>query len=162
TFSFLSPQRLLQVDAYNGGTGSSTVSLACAGQTTRSQSVVAGSRVTIAPGWLGTCSSIAVSSSNGWWTNFDNVVFDAGSGQVIAAVQSLNVSRGGAPIPWPTNVGATSQVDYGQSTNYGASTPLDSTLLTSHTVQLSGLASATQYHFRVRSADSAGNLSVSG
>src|SRR5438477_1145858 len=145
TFSFLNPQRLLQIDAYNGGTGASTVSLACAGQTTRSQSVGAGSRVTITTGWLGTCSVITISSTNGWWTNFDNVVFDNGLGPVISAVQSTNVGRNGATITWTTNVGASSQVDYGPSAAYGSSTVLDPTLLTAHSVVLGGLNGATQY-----------------
>src|SRR5438876_1492813 len=162
TFSFLNPQRLLQIDAYNGGTGASTVSLSCAGQTTRSQSVGAGSRVTITTSWSGTCATITVGSTNGWWTNFDNIVFDNGLGPVISAVQSANVGRNAATITWTTNVAGSSQVDYGPSTSYGSSSVLDASLSTAHTVVLSGLNAATQYHYRVLSADSAGNLSASG
>jgi hypothetical protein len=161
-FTFTNPQRLVQIEAFNGGTGSSTVTLACAGQTTRSQSVNANQRLTIATSWLGTCTAVTITSSNSWWTNFDNLVVDNGLGPVISAVQPAAVGPDTATITWNTDVGATSQVDYGRSSTYGSSTALDSTLLTSHSVVLSGLPSATQFHFRVRSSDSAGNQSVSG
>src|SRR5262249_27776190 len=42
TFAFLTARRLVSLQAYNGGTGSSTVTLGCAGQTTKSQAVAAG------------------------------------------------------------------------------------------------------------------------
>jgi len=74
SFTLLSPNRVVQIDAYNGGSGASTVTLSCAGQPTVSVSVAARQRVTIATGWSGTCSTVTVGSSNGWDTNFDNLV----------------------------------------------------------------------------------------
>src|SRR3954468_11053705 len=87
-FTFTTPRRLLQIDAYNGGTVSSTVTLTCAGQTTKTQAVAAGQLATILTGWSGTCSSVTVGSTNGWDTNFDNVVIDDGNAPLINNVQS--------------------------------------------------------------------------
>jgi hypothetical protein len=52
-------------------------------------------------------------------------------------------------------------VEYGATTTYGSSTPLDSSLVTSHWVSLSGLTSNTLYHYRVHSANSSGVESIS-
>jgi hypothetical protein len=161
-FTFVSPQRLLQLDAYNGGTSASTITLTCGGQTTRSQSVAANTRVTIATNWAGTCSTVTIGSTNGWNTNFDNLIFDNGLGPLITAVQATNgSSHSTETVTWTTNVAATSQVEYGLTTSYGSLTPLDSTLVTAHSAGLSGLQASTLYHYRVRSSDSLGNLSMS-
>jgi hypothetical protein len=72
-FSFVTPRRLLQIDAYNGGNTASTVSLSCAGQTTRQQAVAAHQLMTVPTNWTGTCTSVTVGSTNGWDTNFDNL-----------------------------------------------------------------------------------------
>ncbi|MBI2209328.1 MAG: fibronectin type III domain-containing protein, partial [Deltaproteobacteria bacterium] len=81
---------------------------------------------------------------------------------VISNVASSSVSSNGATITWTTNEPSDSQVEYGTTTAYGNSTPLDPSLVTSHTQTLSALASNTVYHYRVRSSDAAGNLAVSG
>ncbi len=74
SFRFVTALRLVQVDAFNGGGTASTVSLSCAGQPTVTVSVPAGQLRTIATGWTGTCTTVTVTSSNGWDTNFDNLV----------------------------------------------------------------------------------------
>ncbi len=66
-----------------------------------------------------------------------------------------------ATVSWTTNVGANSQVEYGLTASYGASTTLNSSLVTAHTQALAGLSGGTLYHFRVHSADAAGNPAVS-
>jgi hypothetical protein len=76
TFSLVNPMRMLRVDAYNGGSSASTVTLSCAGQTQRQVTVNPGQVMTIATNWTGTCSAVSVTSSNGWDTNFDNLAFD--------------------------------------------------------------------------------------
>jgi hypothetical protein len=85
TFTFINPQVLISLQAYNGGPGSSTVTVACAGQPTRSQSVAAGVVVTITTNWTGTCTTVTLTSSNGWDTNFDNIVYGAAGGALIPA-----------------------------------------------------------------------------
>src|SRR5262249_43380840 len=54
-----------------------------------------------------------------------------------------------------------SQVDYGTTVSYGSSSPLNPALVTSHSVALSGLTPSTLYHYRVRSRDASGGLTVS-
>jgi hypothetical protein len=81
---------------------------------------------------------------------------------VITAVQATNVTVTGARITWTTNEAATSQVNYGLTTSYGSNTTLDTTRVTSHGQNLTGLTPNTLYHYRVRSRDAAGNEAVSG
>jgi hypothetical protein len=68
----------------------------------------------------------------------------------------------GATITWTTDEPASSQVDYGPTATYNQSTPLDSALVTSHSVTLTGLTGSTEYHFRVKSQDASGNPASSG
>src|SRR5262249_24959017 len=57
-----------------------------------------------------------------------------------------------------------SQVKYGLTTDYGQLAPLtpNPAPVTAHSQALSGLTSDTDYHYQIRSKDSAGNLAVSG
>jgi hypothetical protein len=73
TFTFMTPRRLVSIEAMNGGGGAATVTLACSGQVTRSVALAAGQRTTISTGWTGACTTVTVTSSNGWDTNFDNL-----------------------------------------------------------------------------------------
>lgn len=67
-----------------------------------------------------------------------------------------------AVIIWTTSEASTSQVEYGTSDNYGSSTTLDTSLVTSHQVSIGGLNASTAYHYRVKSQDVAGNLATTG
>jgi chitodextrinase len=75
-------------------------------------------------------------------------------------ISGVSVTAGAstATIIWTTNEAADSQVEYGLTMAYGSASTLDATLKTSHTVTLSGLAPETTYHYRVKSADSSGNM----
>jgi len=84
------------------------------------------------------------------------------SGPTISGVTSTSITTSGATVNWTTDVAATSQVEYGTTTSYGTLTTLNSTLVTSHSAQLSGLATNTLYHYRVHSKNSAGVESISG
>ncbi len=67
-----------------------------------------------------------------------------------------------AQITWTTDEPADSQVFYRKTTDSGyQQTALDSSLVTSHSVQLQGLAPSTEYSFYVQSADGAGNRTSS-
>src|SRR5207237_1381813 len=81
---------------------------------------------------------------------------------VLSAMAASAITSSGATITWTTNEASDSQVDYGPTTAYGTSSPLNASLVTSHTVSLSGLTGSTLYHFRVRSRDAATNLATSG
>ena len=79
---------------------------------------------------------------------------------VISAVAS-STATSTASITWTTDETADSQVEYGLTTAYSASSTLNSTLESSHAVNLTGLSVDTLYHFRVLSRDAQGNLASS-
>jgi hypothetical protein len=62
-------------------------------------------------------------------------------------------------ITWDTNEAASSYVDYGTTASYGTTTSEVDTSprVTSHSVTISSLSSATVYHFRLNSKDAATN-----
>ncbi|MBA7560335.1 hypothetical protein ES708_01960 [subsurface metagenome] len=75
----------------------------------------------------------------------------------ISAVSASGVGYYGATISWETNGGATSQVFYDtvyheDITGYAYHTAEETTLVTDHSIRLTGLASSTTYHYRVKSA----------
>ncbi len=86
----------------------------------------------------------------------DTIVLDT-TAPAISVVTASSITATGATITWTTNETATTQVEYGLTATYGQSTTLDLTLVTSHSVGLSGLTASTLYHYRIRSKDAAGN-----
>jgi hypothetical protein len=85
-----------------------------------------------------------------------------GAGPAISAVSASGVTESGATITWTTSEPGDSRVEYGVTPAYGSSTPVDPSLVTSHSVTLGGLSDYRQYHVRVHSRDAAGNPAVSG
>jgi hypothetical protein len=80
----------------------------------------------------------------------------------ISGVGISSITTTGATISWTTNEASNTQVEYGLQTTYGSLSSLNSTLSTSHSLQLSGLTANRVYHVRARSTDAAGNLALSG
>ena len=78
----------------------------------------------------------------------------------ITSVAVGNVGQSSAVITWQTNNAASSRVDDGTTTTYDGAV-LDPSLLTSHSLTLSDLASSTAYHFQVTSVDGAGQTASS-
>jgi hypothetical protein len=72
---------------------------------------------------------------------------------LISEVAAGVITGVGATITWTTSESATSQVDYGLTDQYGQSTELDTDLVISHSVSLTGLSAGNTYHYRVRSKD---------
>ncbi|MCZ6676043.1 MAG: hypothetical protein O7E52_02210, partial [Candidatus Poribacteria bacterium] len=70
----------------------------------------------------------------------------------VADVIVADVTREGVIIRWKTDIPATSQVEYGETTNYGRKSRLSSRLVTDHEVGLKNLNLSADYHFRVRSS----------
>src|SRR5207302_1565191 len=66
-----------------------------------------------------------------------------------------------ATIGWTTDEQSDSQVEYGTTIAYGATTTASRAMTTSHSQPLSGLTAGTLYHYRVKSRDAAGNLATS-
>jgi hypothetical protein len=75
----------------------------------------------------------------------------------IANVNVSNISSSAATITWTTDEPATTQAIYGTTTSYGQQTTLNTALVTTHSVTLSGLSAGTLYHYRLRGSDAAGN-----
>jgi peptidoglycan/xylan/chitin deacetylase (PgdA/CDA1 family) len=79
----------------------------------------------------------------------------------ISDITILDVTTSGFTIKWTTNEAANSQVVYGTDANYGATTTLDTAMVTTHTVVLSGLTANTAYHFKILSTDASNNTGSS-
>jgi hypothetical protein len=79
----------------------------------------------------------------------------------ISSVATSGLTSSGVTVNWTTNEASNTQVEYGTTTGYGSSTPLNAALVTSHSAGLSGLAAGTTYHYRVKSRDASGNLRTS-
>ena len=109
SFALSPARRLISFDVYSPGT--STVSAACAGQPTV-QITLTNQVKTLVTNWTGSCSSITLSSSNGWDTNFDNLVLDAGvaAATLTPAPPTPTATSTATPVAPPTTlpVGATS------------------------------------------------------
>ena len=114
----------------------------------------------------GTTDANVASNGSESLTGVTNASFTLTAADTTAPVITLgpttsSITSSGASITWTTDEQSTSQVEYGTTISYGTLTPLDSTLVTSHSVSLSSLSPNTTYHYRVRSKDAAGNEVVS-
>ena len=81
---------------------------------------------------------------------------------VISGVTATAITASSATITWTSDKGADSQVAYGPTAAYGSVSVLDPTLVTSHTINLTGLAASTAYHYQVISHDAQGRMTESG
>jgi hypothetical protein len=79
----------------------------------------------------------------------------------IQGVTVSDITATSAVIVWTTDKPATSQAEYGSTTDYGLATALDGELVTSHRVELTGLQPDATCHFRVVSKDAGGNEATS-
>ncbi len=82
---------------------------------------------------------------------------------VITLLSSGTPNANDATITWTTNVLSDSQVFWGLTAAYaGATSPImNFTLVTSHSVQITGLTSATLYHYKVLSRTPGGAYTFS-
>lgn len=85
----------------------------------------------------------------------------SGVGSGISAIAVSDITGSSASVGWVTDQPSDSLVEYGADTNYGSSTPLDASPVTTHKSAISGLLPSTVYHFRVKSKDASGKESVS-
>lgn len=111
-----------------------------------------------------TVTAIATDINNNTASASVGVVVNNSSGvePVISNVSATSVTSSGATITWTTDEPSTSQVAYGLTSSYGSLSSLNQTLVTSHSVSLSGLAASTTYHNQVISQDASGNTNSSG
>jgi hypothetical protein len=78
-----------------------------------------------------------------------------------ADLASSSITRSTATITWTTNVPATSQVEFSALPNPVLRSPLDPSLVTAHSVVLTGLLPGTPYRFHVLSTTAAGAAATS-
>jgi carbonic anhydrase len=78
---------------------------------------------------------------------------------VITNVQVVSVGDTTATIEWTTDEAANSVVNYGNTTTLGSS-EVDVSLVTSHSVVLTGLVRSTTYYYEVRSTDAYTNTAT--
>jgi hypothetical protein len=69
----------------------------------------------------------------------------------VSQVNFSGVSSSGATITWNTDQPANTVVEYGTTASLGSTSPIQTALLTSHSLNLSGLNGGTTYYFRARS-----------
>ncbi len=79
----------------------------------------------------------------------------------ISNIQVENITATSADISWDTDEPATSEVSYGKTASYEEPKITKTSLVTKHSIKLSGLTAQTAYHFRVSSKDAKNNLSSS-
>ena len=80
---------------------------------------------------------------------------------VISNIRVITTSQSLAVIAWDTDIASTTEVEYGTTTAYDSSLPINTTPQTGHTATLTGLIPSTTYHFIAKSTDSGGQRSVS-
>ena len=80
----------------------------------------------------------------------------------ISNISISNLTESTASINWTTDEPADGQIEFGTSACPCANnTPIVSSLITTHVIDLFILASATTYHYRIKSKDAAGNSIIS-
>ncbi len=94
-------------------------------------------------------------NGNGQSTSGDFTFMTSGP-PTISGVQAISVTSTSATITWTTDVSANSQVNYGTTTSYGGQAS-DGSLVTSHSLTLSGLLPSTTYHYQCASANPYGS-----
>ncbi|MFA6415059.1 MAG: fibronectin type III domain-containing protein, partial [Candidatus Paceibacterota bacterium] len=85
---------------------------------------------------------------------------------VVSNIAATSTATGSATLSWTTNELSTSKVFFGTTTPLNllaTTTPFvaNSSLTTSHSITVPGLATTTTYHFVVSSSDAAGNTATS-
>ena len=79
----------------------------------------------------------------------------------ISLVTSSGITTTSATITWSTSEAATTQVKYGLTEEYDSVTTEVTSLVTGHSVDLTGLKAGKTYHYQVISKDAANNQAVS-
>ncbi|HRN67044.1 MAG TPA: DUF1349 domain-containing protein [Promineifilum sp.] len=98
-------------------------------------------------------------------TSADEYYFETEAPDITPPVISnvlVNTTNASATVTWLTNETASSMVEWGASTSYEKPSVSDPALVTSHTIQLTGLQSNTTYNYRLTSTDYFGNTVVTG
>ncbi|MFH0973969.1 MAG: fibronectin type III domain-containing protein [Candidatus Micrarchaeota archaeon] len=79
--------------------------------------------------------------------------YNASAAPIISSVVAT-AGANNATITWTTDVASDGRVEYGLNASYGSNSTLNSSLLTSHVVVLTGLTASTTFYYRVWSCKS--------
>ncbi|OIO33567.1 MAG: hypothetical protein COZ49_02445 [Candidatus Yonathbacteria bacterium CG_4_10_14_3_um_filter_47_65] len=95
--------------------------------------------------------------------SFDTLSEPDISTPMISVIQVVDITDTAARVTWSTNESANSRVrfDASLSLSGGSDTVSQASLVTSHSVPLTGLASSTVYYYEVSSSDIASNTATS-
>jgi hypothetical protein len=102
-----------------------------------------------------TATDAAGNSSTSTDATFDTSA-EAVSAPTISNVMVDVTGTSTATISFDTDVAATGNVSYGTTTAYGASTTVESTASTTHSIMLTGLDEATLYHYQISQTNAGG------
>jgi hypothetical protein len=80
---------------------------------------------------------------------------------VIADLRTESAGDDAVVVKWTTNTPAFAHVEYGETENYGKTTPRTRYLVTSYGQIITGLDPKRSYHFRVHTTDASGNTAMS-
>ena len=108
---------------------------------------------------------VVSTNSNGVTTPSGNVSFLTTGvvppAPVISNITKTNITSSSVVISWTTDQLASSLVNYGLTTGYGSASTLDPTLVTAHSVTLTGLTPNTAYNFDVVSTNAGAMTNIS-
>jgi alpha-amylase len=108
-----------------------------------------------------------VTDANGWveiwappkgYTVFAPGGYDI-NGPTISSVTASNINSTSATITWTTDEASNTVVEYGTTQNYGL-TVSNASMVTSHSITLTGLTAGVTYYYQVKSTDAGGNTTV--
>ncbi len=119
----------------------------------------------LTPGTTYDYAAVSTNSTGGSTTSANFTFSTAGSAPpppVISAVTAGAITSSSVTITWTTDQASSSQVKYGTTASYGSQSPLNSALVTAHSVTLTGLTPGTLYDFDVVSANSSNASATSG
>ena len=114
----------------------------------------------VSVGLIGLLAFAAVALASGALTPHFSHADMATSTPVISTLAATTTDTS-ATITWMTDRAATTQIMYGTTTTYTASSTLDTTLVTTHSVTLTSLMPSTTYHFKVFSGNASSTLASS-
>ncbi len=80
---------------------------------------------------------------------------------VLSEISASSEATDSVKIEWTTDQPADTEIDYGKTSTYSNTASLNKPPSARHNLSLGGLSSGVLYHYRVKSRDSQGNLTVS-
>ena len=105
-------------------------------------------------------SSLSTTTVTGKRINAFNAL-DSVTPPIISNVQIATTTATSTAVTWSTDLPATSKVAYSTTTPVSSTIISTSTLVTNHSLALTGLTASTTYYFYTESADTYGNIATS-